>query len=162
MQKELLNAKHFHFISSYRGTHDYGVHLPIGSHHRLSVRAHRDTRDDDCTLSPEDYEREINGKLGYVSCLSREVLTDEMVAAFNRACFLKRESEVSTILANPKRYGEYTETPYKVVVGARYDRDTKSWVPLNDFETIRLMAGIPSSKCVFARSEARADLALVA
>lgn len=162
MKKELLNERCFHFISSYRGTHDYGVYLPSGSHHRLSVRAYRETRDEHCTLGVEDFEREVNGKLGYVSCLSPEILTDELVAAFNRYRFLSHQDDVNTILANPKKYGEYTPSLLNVYVGARYDRQTKSWVALNDFETIRFMAGIPADKCVNARQEARADLALVA
>lgn len=162
MNNELLHERHFSFISSYRGVFDYGVVLQNANRHRLSTRTFRDTHDKYCTLGAVDFEREVNGCLGYVTCLSPSVLTDQMVAAFNRYRFLDHERQVNTMLANPKRYGDFTPSIFQLYIGARYDRDTKSWVPINDFESVRILAGIPADKCVNAREQSRAQLALVA
>lgn len=163
MQNELLDPRCFQFVSSYRGVFDFGVKLPSGAHHRLSVRTFRDDYDEKwSTQTAEEFERAVNGHLGYVRCLTPEVLTNEMVAAFNRARYLEHERSVSTMLSNPEKYGGFEPTIFNVFVGGQFDIEKKVWVELNDFETIRTMAGIPDGECVDARHRAREQLKLVA
>lgn len=138
----------FKFISAYKGTFDYGVTFPDGTTGRLSVRAHREEHDAKySTLAFDDWERQVNGKLGLV-CLGRsERLTEELVADFNRYRFLSWQAEVNQILANPKRYGEYVPEPLPLFMGGEFDVETKRWSVIHDFEVIRAMAGIPLDQC---------------
>ncbi|WP_132706183.1 hypothetical protein [Pseudomonas aeruginosa] len=152
----------FQFISSYRGQHDFGVHLPDGTHHRLRMRVCADPYGEGSVLSPAEWESQVNGCIGYVTCLSPEILTEELVAAFNSYKYSEWRRSYDFIAANPDKYGPYEGGPCNVVVGAAFNRETRRWDPLHEFEVIRMKAGIPAEFCVDARAEMRAKLALVA
>jgi hypothetical protein len=152
----------FQFISSYRGQHDFGVHLPDGTHHRLRVRVCADPYGEGSVLSPAEWESQVNGCIGYVTCLSPEILTEDLVAAFNSYKYSEWRRSYDFISANPDKYGPYEGGPCKVVGGAVFNRETRRWDPLHQFEAIRMKAGIPPEFCIDARAEMRANLALVA
>jgi hypothetical protein len=139
----------FQFISSYRGGFDYGFNLPNGESCRLSIRGSRDEYDEKySTLSADDWERQVNGKLGLASIGRSELLTEELIVEFNRQSFFKWQSEANFMKANPQKYGStYEPEPFKVYVGGRYDLKEKRWEVLHDFESVRVKAGIPLELC---------------
>lgn len=136
----------FRFISSYRGQHDFMVRFADGSESRLHVRVCPETYDKDCTMSPGDFQAWVNDRQGYLTG-REELLTEELVVAFNRQCYEKWRSEVDQIIADPARYGEWDGRKYLVNVGARYCRETRKWLPLQTFESVRDLAGIPPESC---------------
>lgn len=152
----------FNFLSAYKGTHDYCVNLSDSSKRRLSVRLFRDRHESDCQLSADDFERQVNGAIGYITTGQSELLTVELVAAFNRYRFDEHMRAEATILAKPKLYGAYNSEPYQMVVGGRFDLNTREWAPLHSFEVVRIQAGIPAEQCIDAVAHARPSLALAA
>ena len=148
----------FAFLSAYKGTQHFCVHLDAARKPRLSVRYLREWHDSNSGLTAEEFERRVNGNIGYITALESETLTAELVAAFNRFAFDEHTSAEDTILANPKVYGAYEPKPYQLVVGGRFDSASREWVPLHDFDEIRQLAGIPEDKCIYAAQAARATL----
>ncbi|KZN20552.1 MULTISPECIES: hypothetical protein [Pseudomonas] len=152
----------FAFLSAYKGTQDFCVHLADASKPRLSVRYMREWHEDSSGFSAEEFERRVNGNIGFITTGDSEILTAELVAAFNRYQYEEHKGAESTILANPKVYGAYEPKPYQVVVGGRFDSTSREWVPLHTFEEIYQLAGIPADQCVDAVQSARAVLAQAA
>jgi hypothetical protein len=122
----------------------------------------REWHDASSGFSAEEFERRINGNIGFITTGDSELLTGELVAAFNRYLFEEHKSAESTILANPKRYGAYESKPYQVVVGGRFDSASSKWVPLHTFEEICQLADLPADQCIDAAQSARAVLAQAA
>jgi hypothetical protein len=145
----------FAFLSAYRGVHDFCVHLADASKPRISVRVMREWHEASSELSAEEFERRVNGNIGFITTGNSEILTPELVAAFNRHQFEEHTKAEATILANPKRYGAYESKPYQLVVGGRFDTTTREWVPMHGFEEIRELARIPANQCSDAAQMAR-------
>lgn len=138
----------FTFISSYRGTFSYQVQFKDGSTRRLELRSQREEyRPGECNLPPEEWERQVNGKLGLACVKYFEGDTEELMVAFNRERFKRYQEEVNIIKADPKRYGEYVPEKFQVYIGGAYSLEDRRWVVLHDFETIRTKAGIPEDMC---------------
>lgn len=143
----------FSFISSYRGEHDYKAMFADGSERRVSVRTALDQYPEHCTMTRYSFEMWVNGRLGLLTG-STELLTAEFVAEFNRHCYQEWRSQVDTIIASPERYGQWDGRLFNVNVGAHFCRSIERWIPLQSFEKIRDMAGIPAEWC----SDPRPDL----
>lgn len=147
----------FQFLSSYKGSHDYSVALSDTIKARLSVRLYREEHTVDSQLDAKDFERQVNGAIGFITTGQTEFLTLELVAAFNRYCFDEHVSAKATILANPKRYGDYKLAPFRIVVGGCYDFAKKEWVAFQTVDEVCVQAGITSDESV-AGFDAPADL----
>lgn len=141
----------FTFISSFGGAHDYGIFLRDGSQSRLRVQSCREERREYSTLSPEEWERDVNGKLGLYSCGEKHLLSLDVTVAFNKQRFAEYSAQVKKIKENPERYGDYTPEPFKVYVAGEFHSAT-GWTVLHDFETIRELAGIPADECINPRA----------
>lgn len=152
----------FAFLSAYKGTQHFCVNLGHDRKPRLSVRYLREWYDATSALSPEEFERRVNGNIGYMTALESETLTPDLVAAFNRYRFEEHKAAEATILGNPKVYGPYEAKPYHVVVGGRFDATSREWVPLHDFHQICQLAGLPVDQCVDAAQMALTPLAKAA
>lgn len=138
----------FKFISSYRGTFSYEVLFKDGSTRRLEMRSARDEfRKGECNLPPDEWERQVNGKLGLANVTYFEGDTEALMVAFNRDCFKRYQEQVNTIKADPKRYGHDVPEPFTIFVGGVFSLDERRWVVQHDFETIRIKAGIPADMC---------------
>jgi hypothetical protein len=148
----------FQFLSAYKGSHDYSVALPAGSKPRLSIRLYREEPSADSQLSAEDFELQVNGAIGFITTGQSELLSLELVAAFNRYCFEEHMSAKTTILANPKLYGDYKVDPFRIVVGGRYDFAAKEWVAFHTVAEICAQAGITFDEAM-AGADAQPDLA---
>jgi len=140
----------FAFVSSYRGTHSYEVKLiengVVGQALRFACRIAADPYDQPCTLSREEWEKQVNGKVGMVSTYPAETLTDELVATFNRWLFDEWERDVKSILASPEVYGTDVPNLCPVFVGGRYDAET-GWCALQEFDDLVELAGLPGERC---------------
>lgn len=140
----------FIFVSSYRGTHSYEAKLIesgiVGQTLRLSCRVGTDSYEQPCTLSREEWEKQVNGKVGMVSTYPSEMLTDELVATFNRWMFDEWERDVAKILASPELYGTDAPSLCPVFVGGRYDAET-GWCAMQDFDDLMKLAGLPVERC---------------
>lgn len=140
----------FTFISSYRGKHSYEAKLIEGGvvcrTIRLECRVTDDPFEDPCTLSREDWESQINGKVGLVTTYPTEVLTDAFVASFNQWLFAEWEREVRTITEHPEVYGVDVPSHCPVFVGGRYDA-VNGWAPLQDYDALVKLAGLPVERC---------------
>lgn len=140
------------FISSYRGDHHYQVVFNDGTKHRLSVRFA--PADFDAKLCPQDeadFNQTVNGQLGIIACGSPEVLTEQLVAHFNRREYQAYEAQLATMQASPKLYGDVKREPHPVFVAGRFDLATHTWVALQSFESARDLADIPADRCIDPR-----------
>lgn len=153
----------FQFICSYRGTFSYQVRFKDNTTRRLEMRRWRDTRCEHSNFSPEEFEREVNGKIGLIDVKYFDGDTEALVVAFNRFCFLEYQAQVNQILANQQRYGHYTPDLFPVYVGGAYNLKERRWDVLHDFDQVRMKAGIPEDKCLNPRTNmAATQLSLVA
>lgn len=144
----------FIFVSSYRGTHSYEAKLIengiVGQTLRLSCRVATDSYEQPCTLSREEWVKQVNGKVGMVSTYPSEMLTDELVATFNRWLFDEWERDLAKIIGSPEVYGTDVPSLCPVFVGGRYDAAT-GWCALQAFDDLVKLAGLPAERCWNAR-----------
>ena len=140
----------FIFVSSYRGTHSYETKLIengiVGQTLRLSCRVATDSYEQPCTLSREEWVKQVNGKVGMVSTYPSEMLTDERVATFNRWLFDEWERDLAKIIGSPEVYGTDVPSLCPVFVGGRYDAAT-GWCALQAFDDLVKLAGLPVERC---------------
>jgi len=136
------------FISSYAGIQSYMIRTRSGSHR---VETHFPESDYHRSIScykDADYEKYVISKIGCYTG-SPEMLTLEMAVDFNRHRFEFFDGQVSTILSNPERYGEYDplapENTFTVFLPATFS-ERHGWTALYSFEQIRDLAGIPVNR----------------
>lgn len=133
------------FISSFGGEQSFMIRTRSGNRR---VEAHYPTSDyhrSICTYKGSDYDKHVVSKIGCYTG-EREMCTLDVAVAFNRHRFEHFDDQVSTILANPVRYGEYDPlAPNNLftVMSPAVFSDEHGWVALYTFEQIRDLAGIP-------------------
>jgi hypothetical protein len=141
----------FTFLSAYRGEHHYQVQLSNGAKHRLSIRLTPEQYDPNVYRQDQTaFERLVNGQVGLIAC-SADILTEELVAQFNKQAYLDHESQLTKMFANPKTYGEVERAPFSVYVSGRIDPGNGAWAAVQDFDAIRALAGIPQEHCINPR-----------
>jgi len=153
----------FKFICSYRGSYDYQVRFNDNSTRRLEMRRWRDSRCEYSNLSPDEFEREVNGKIGLIDVKYFDGDTEALVVAFNRHIYLERLAQLDKILADPRRYPDYKPDLFPIYVGGAYNPEERRWDVLHDFDQVRMKAGIPFEQCLNIRTNmAASQLSLVA
>lgn len=142
----------FTFLSAYRGEHHYQVQLNTGAKHRLSVRSTPEQYDPNVYHQDQTaFERLVNGQVGLIAC-SADILTDDLVAQFNKQAYLDHESQLAKMLSNPKAYGEVERAPFPVYVSGRIDPENGTWTAVQNFNAIRDLAGILPDHCINPRA----------
>ncbi|WP_439126172.1 MAG: hypothetical protein ACNJA3_27790 (plasmid) [Pseudomonas rhizophila] len=142
----------FNFLSAYRGEHHYQVQLCNGAKHRLSIRVTPELYDPNVYHQDQTaFERLVNGPVGLITC-SADILTEELVAQFNKQAYLDHESQLAKMFANPKAYGEVERAPFPVYVSGRIDPGNGEWAAVQEFDAIRALAGIPPEHCIDPRA----------
>lgn len=155
------NVMGVEFISSFAGIQSYMIRTRSGNRR---VEAHYPESDYHRSISGykgEDYEKHVISKVGCYTG-SPEMLTLEIAVDFNRQRFEFFDGQVSLILSNPERYGEYDplapENAFTVFLPAAFSEE-RGWTALFSFEQIRDLAGIPA---VRATSLYKPEVALAA
>lgn len=142
----------FNFLSAYRGEHHYQVQLSNGAKHRLSIRLTHEQYDPNVYHQDQAaFERLVNGQVGLIAC-GAHILTEELVAQFNKQAYLDHESQLAKMLANPRTYGEVERVPFPVYVSGRIDPGNGAWAAVQEFDAIRALAGIPPEHCIDPRA----------
>lgn len=93
----------------------------------------------------------MNGQVGLIAC-GADILTEELVAQFNKQAYLDHESQLAKMLANPRAYGEVERVPFPVYVSGRIDPGNGAWAAVQEFDAIRTLAGIPPEHCIDPRA----------
>ncbi|WP_454838442.1 hypothetical protein [Pseudomonas mohnii] len=136
----------FRFISSYQGVFSYEATIPNGRSGgecvRLMCRVERQPYIQPATISEADWELQVNGKLGMVTCYPPELLTNEFVAAFNQWLFAEWQRDVSQIAKFPEIYGPYEGGCFQILVGGKFEVE-KGWTPLQSKADVAKLAGLP-------------------
>jgi len=130
--------------SSYQDCHSYDCFFG-GASCRFEVLTRRRIRDIFSNLSPEEFERDVNGAVGLVRC--GLPLSLEAVAGFNRSRYDEYKAQIDLILAQPEKYGDYTPEPFRVYLGGVWNKEA-GWSRLHTFEEVLALSGIPASEAV--------------
>lgn len=143
LKRTMLNLR-VRWRSSYQGRHSFDCVLD-GASCRFEVQTERRIRDTYSNLSPEEFERDVNGSVGLVRC--GLPLSLEAVAGFNRSRYDEYKAQIDLILAQPEKYGDYTPEPFQVYLGGMWSRET-GWSRLHTFDEVLALSGIPASEAV--------------
>ncbi|MFK3607816.1 hypothetical protein RBC47_30410 [Pseudomonas fluorescens] len=128
------------------------MQLSTGAKHRLSIRFTPEQYDPNVYQQDQSaFDRLVNGQVGLIAC-SADILTEELVAQFNKQAYLDHESQLAKMFANPKAYGEVERTPFLVYVSGRFDPGNGAWLAVQTFDAIRALAGIPPEHCFNPRA----------
>lgn len=147
-----LSPPAFTFLSAYRGEHHYQVQLNTGARHRLSIRFAPEQYDPNVYHQDQTaFERLVNGQVGLIAC-SANILTEDLVAQFNKQAYLDHETQLTKMRASPKTYGEVERSPFPIYVSGRIEPATGVWGAVQEFDVIRALAGIPPEHCVDPRA----------
>lgn len=137
------------FVSSFGGVQSYLIRTPAGS---LRVDAHYPESDyhrSICCYKGADYDKYMVSKIGCYTGAS-EMLTLDVAVAFNRLRFEYFDNQVTTILGNKNRYGDFdplaTENLFTVFLPATFSEES-GWTALFTYEEVRVLAGIPANRC---------------
>ncbi|NMY92741.1 hypothetical protein [Pseudomonas oryzihabitans] len=143
LQRAMLNLR-VRWRSSYQDCHSYECFFG-GASCRFEVLTRRRIRDTYSNLSPEEFERDVNGSVGLVRC--GLPLSLEAVAGFNRSRYDEYEAQIDLILAQPEKYGDYTPEPFRVYLGGVWSKEA-GWSRLHTFDEVLALSGIPASEAV--------------
>ncbi|UUW74303.1 hypothetical protein [Pseudomonas oryzihabitans] len=143
VKRTMLNLR-VRWRSSYQGCHSFDCVLD-GASCRFEVQTERRIRDTYSNLSPEEFERDVNGSVGLVRCFLP--LSLEAVAGFNRSRYEEYKAQIDLILAQPEKYGDYTPEPFRIYLGGVWSKEA-GWSRLHTFDEVLALSGIPPSEAV--------------
>ncbi|WP_273808375.1 MULTISPECIES: hypothetical protein [unclassified Pseudomonas] len=143
LARTMLNLR-VRWRSSYQGRHSFDCVLD-GASCRFEVQTERRIRDTYSNLSPEEFERDVNGSVGLVHC--GLPLSLEAVAGFNRSRYDEYKAQIDLILAQPEKYGDYTPEPFRIYLGGVWSKEA-GWSRLHTFNEVLALSGIPASEAV--------------
>lgn len=132
--------------SSYAGNHDFNVVRRDGSTFRVTAAVGAASRFSMAHLTDDQYERDVEGKVGLYTALSPENLSLEFAATFAAHCYQEHCKSVEKMKAKPEFYRDYIAEPHTVYLPAIYECGV-GFKPLFTFKEIIAAAGIPADKC---------------
>lgn len=137
------------FISSFGGVQSYLIRTRAGSRRVEAHYPESDYHRSICCYKGADYDKYMVSKIGCYTGAS-EMLTLDVAVAFNRLRYEHFDEQVTTILGNRERYGEYDpfcpENLFTVFLPATFSKEG-GWTALFTYEEVRDLAGIPANRC---------------